>query len=160
MDGAISLRPVTEADLPFLRRVYGSTREDELAVTGWSREQKDAFLDQQFAAQHTHYQRHYGDGRFDVILAGGEPIGRLYVWRGADEIRIVDIALLAEHRRRGIGSALLRAVLAEAEAAGMPVRIHVEHDNPALALYERLDFRRIGDTGVYYHLERRPAGLA
>ena len=158
MDVDITLRPIEAADMAFLRRVYASTREEELAITGWSREQTDAFLRQQFDAQHAYYQEHFGDGRFDVILADGEPVGRLYVRRDDTELRIIDIALLPEHRRRGIGSRLLDDLLAEAREAGTPARIHVEHNNPALHLYRRLGFRRIGDTGVYYHMEWSPDG--
>lgn len=139
--------------MPFLRSVYAGTREDELAVTGWSPEQLEAFLRQQFDAQHAYYQEHFGDGRFDVILVDGQPAGRLYVWQDEDELRIIDIALLKSYRARGIGGALMRDLLAEAGAAGKCARIHVEHNNPALGLYRRLGFRRIGDTGVYYHME-------
>ena len=62
----------------------------------------------QFDAQHAHYQEHYAGAAFDVILVDGQPAGRLYVAREADEIRIVDIALLPEFCNRGIGTTLLR----------------------------------------------------
>ena len=68
--------------------------------------------------------------------------------RSQDEIRIVDIALLAEFCNRGIGTTLLRGLQSEAAAAGKPLRIHVERFNPALRLYERLGFRQIDDRGV------------
>ena len=70
----------------------------------------------------------------------------------------MDIALLPEHRGAGIGSAVLRGLLAEAAAAGKPVRIHVERLNPARRLYERLGFAPIEDKGVYYLMEWRPGG--
>src|SRR5206468_633255 len=123
---------------PFLYQVYASTRLEELAVTGWDEAQRDAFLRQQFSAQHQYYQEHYAGATFDVIELDGQPIGRLYVARWENEIRIVDIALLPQYRRGGIGSALLKQVLAEGDAAGKPVSIHVEQFNPALRLYERL----------------------
>jgi ribosomal protein S18 acetylase RimI-like enzyme len=87
----------------------------------------------------------------------GEPAGRLYLFRGDREIRIVDIALLPEHRGNGAGSSLLRDVLAEADAGGKRVTIHVERANPALRLYERLGFSIAEDRGVYLFLERPPA---
>ncbi len=155
MAARTTLRPITDDDLGFLYRVYASTREEELAATGWSEEQKDAFLRQQFEAQHRFYQD-YEDSRFDVILVDNEPVGRLYVARRSDVLHVIDIALLPAHRRGGIGSALMRELLAEAHAAGKPVRIYVEKNNPALALYERLGFRRAGDTGVYYLMECLP----
>lgn len=90
------------------------------------------------------------------MLSHDRPIGRLYVDRRADEIRVVDIALLPEHRRQGIGSALLENILAEAAAAHKPVRIHVEKFNPALRLYQRLGFHQVRDTGVYFLMEWLP----
>jgi len=156
MTPVIALRPITEDDRAFLYRVYASTRDDELAVTGWSDDQKAQFLHQQFEAQHRYYIENYADSRFDVIVQDAEPIGRLYVARWEEELRVIDIALLPAHRRTGIGSSLLRGLIAEAHAAGKPVRIHVERNNPALPLYERLGFRRTGDTGVYYLMECSP----
>ena len=88
----------------------------------------------------------------------GQPAGRLYVARGSDEIRIVDIALLPESCNRGIGTTLLRGLQSEAAAAGKPLRIHVERFNPALRLYERLGFRQIDDRGVYLFMEWRQGG--
>ena len=153
----ITLRPVTSDDEPFLYRVYASTREDELAPLGWDETQKEAFLRMQFNAQHVFYQEQFTSADFNIILAEDKPIGRLYVDRRDDEIRIVDIALLPEHRNSGIGSALLDDLLTEAAAVSKPVRIHVERFNPALRLYDRLGFIQVGDNGVYYLMEWSPA---
>jgi ribosomal protein S18 acetylase RimI-like enzyme len=147
--GEIRLRPITAADEPFLRALYGSTRAEELAPVPWSEEQKRAFLDMQFHAQTIHYQKHYGDGEFLMIENRGEPIGRLLLHRTSTEIRIIDISLLPEHRRRGIGTNLLRDVLDEGAASSRRVSIHVEHFNPAKRLYERLGFRHVETNGVY-----------
>ena len=154
MNGAsIAMRPIRADDEAFLLNVYASTRLDELTPLGWNVAQQMAFLTQQFTAQHQHYQTHYADANFDVIMLDGQPIGRLYVARWEDEIRLIDIALLPEYRNAGIGSRLLNDLLAEATQAGKPVRIHVEKFNPALRLYERLGFSRIDDRGVYWFME-------
>jgi ribosomal protein S18 acetylase RimI-like enzyme len=92
-----------------------------------------------------------------VIEAAGAPAGRLYVARWPREIRIMDIALLPAHRRRGLGTAILADLLAEATTTGKVASIHVERNNPALGLYERLGFRTAADRGVYLFLERNPA---
>jgi ribosomal protein S18 acetylase RimI-like enzyme len=151
-----ALRPVTPADRELLLAIYASTRIDELAVTGWTQDVKDAFLAQQFAAQDAHYHRHYPDASYEVILVGGEPAGRLYVHRGADEFLLVDIALLPAFRGQGVGTAALRAVLAEADAAAKPIIVHVEHTNRARSLYERHGFEQVADQGVYLLLRRQP----
>ena len=82
-----------------------------------------------------------------MIQRNGEAVGRLYVARQQNEIRIVDIALLPEHRNSGIGTTLLNELLVEADGANKRVCIHVERFNPAMRLYERLGFRR---TKVVY----------
>ncbi len=151
-----TFRPITEDDLPFLQRLYGTTREPELDWTPWSSEEKRAFIEMQFNAQHRHYQVHFGNACFDLILNDGEPVGRLYVDRRPDEIRIIDIALLPEFCGHGIGSRLMKQLIDEAGECGIPVRIHVEQINPALRLYERLGFHKVRDEGVYFLLERTP----
>jgi ribosomal protein S18 acetylase RimI-like enzyme len=121
----------------------------------WDDEHRDAFLRSQFDAQDAWWREHYAEASFDVVVVNGEPAGRLYVHRGPSDIRIVDIALLPEHRGSGIGSSLLRALIAEADTAGKSLTIHVERMNPALRLYERLGFELAEDKGVYLFLERK-----
>ena len=75
--------------------------------------------------------------------------------RWPQEIRIVDIALLPEHRKAGIGTALVSAIQSEAAQANKPVTIHVEQFNPARRLYERLGFRVVKEVGVYILMEWR-----
>ena len=150
------LRAVRAEDRDFLLRVYASTRAEELALTDWDEAQKQAFLAQQFEAQHHHYQTHYQGARFDLILLDSEPVGRLYVARWKEEIRIMDIALLPEYRNGGIGSGLLRELLEEAAATSRRLTIHVERYNPALRLYRRLGFDPVGETGVYLLLALNP----
>jgi len=152
----VSFRTISPDDESFLRQVYASTRLDELAPLGWSAEQQAAFLGQQFDAQHRYYQEHYPEAAFQLILLDRLPIGRLYVARQLDQILVIDIALLPEHRNAGIGSRLLRDLLHEGATTGKPVRIHVEKFNPALHLYERLGFAPIADQGVYWFMEWSP----
>lgn len=153
---SVTLRHMRAGDAPFLYDVYAGTRREELAPLGWSAEQQAAFLTQQFDAQHHFYQANYAGADFQVILLDGRPIGRLYVARWDDEIRLIDIALLPEYRNAGIGSRLLGDLLDEAAQAGKPVRIHVEKFNPALRLYGRLGFAIVDDRGVYWFMERVP----
>jgi ribosomal protein S18 acetylase RimI-like enzyme len=151
------LRAAGPGDREFLYRVYASTRTEELAVVPWDEAEKDTFLRAQFDAQDRWYRENYPHATYEVIEVDGEPAGRLYLHRGEREIRIVDIALLPAHRGNGVGSSLLRDLLAEADAAGRRVTIHVERFNPALRLYERLGFTVAEDKGVHLFLERPPA---
>ena len=149
----ISLRPITPEDDSFLAGLYASTRAEELAVTGWSAEKMVAFCRQQFDAQSVHYRENYPGASLQVIERVGAPIGRLYVARWEREIRIMDIAMLPEHRGFGIGTNLLRELQEEARSAGKTLTIHVERFNPALRLYQRLGFQMVEDKGVYLLME-------
>ena len=140
----------------FLKALYASTREQELAHVPWSPEQKAAFFDLQFLAQHGHYQQHYPTAQWLLILLGAEPVGRLYIDRWLKEHRLVDIALVPAHRAQGYGTAMLQDLIDEAGDVCKPLTIHVEKNNPARTLYDRLGFRPAGEHGVYDLLEWRP----
>jgi len=152
----LTLRPERADDLELLHRLYASTRADEMALVDWSPEQKGLFLKSQFEAQHRYYLEHYQDSRFDVIEQAGDAVGRLYVARWPDNICIIDIALLPEYRGQGLGGRMLQALLDEATTTGKSVSMHVEINNPALRLYERLGFRPKGeDNGINRMMEWR-----
>ena len=155
-DSSITFRPIRPEDEAFLYQVYASTREDELAQVPWDEGEKETFLSMQFKAQHQYYQEQFLNAEFQIILLDDRPIGRLYVDRRPDEIRLIDIALLPGERNGGIGTLLLKELLVEAAWVGKPVRIHVERFNPALRLYEQLGFSRIDDQGVYHLMECSP----
>jgi ribosomal protein S18 acetylase RimI-like enzyme len=150
------LRPVTDDDREFLVGLYDSVREPELAHVPWDGAARRAFVEHQFDAQDAHYRQHYPGATLDVIELDGERAGRLYVHRGPRDIRIMDIALLPPFRGLGVGTDLLRALIAEAEQTTRKLSIHVEMNNPARTLYERLGFRVAGEHGVYVLMERPP----
>ena len=154
----LALRPAGDDDRGFLAGVYASTRTEELGPVPWSDEQKAAFLEQQFTAQSAHYAAHFADASFDVVLVDGDPAGRLIVARREDVLKVIDIALLPEHRGRGLGTRLLRPLLDEASERGVKVEVYVEQFNPALRLYERLGFAARETNGVYLRMERPPDG--
>lgn len=152
----IRYRPFTDEDLPFVAELYASTRREEVAVTGWPAEVQEAFLRQQHEAQHSHYSIHYPDAEWLIVERAGEAIGRLYLRELPGELRIIDISLLPQSRGRGIGGAIMQDIIDHARALAKPVSIHVEKNNPARRLYDRLGFTVIADRGVYDLMEARP----
>ena len=127
-----------------------------MSVVDWSETQKSAFLTMQFDAQHSYYRQQFPSADYLVVERDGEAIGRIYLDRRADELRLIDIALTSAARNQGLGKALLLDLLDEAQAAALPVRIHVEQFNPAMRLYLRLGFKPVEDQGVYQLLEWCP----
>jgi ribosomal protein S18 acetylase RimI-like enzyme len=158
LDQGLALRPETEADLAFLRRLYISTRWEELApIIDWTEAQKIAFLESQFALQRHHYRKYYAETDWGILEQAGVPAGRIYVDRQTSIVLVVDVSLLPEWRGRGIGTALMQAVCAEAREAGKAVSVAVEKYNPAQRLYRRLGFREVSDQGMYWTMEWQPA---
>lgn len=149
----ISLRQEEEDDLPFLRRLYLSVRWEELAASPWTDEEKTEFLLSQFGYQRRHYQIHYADAALFIIEKNNQPVGRIYLHRGRQDIRVVDLSLLPEARGLGWGGHILHAAQDEAAVNGKILSIHVELFNPARRLYQRLGFQAIGENGPYLLME-------
>ena len=157
MSTNVTLRPVGPDDRDFLVAVYGSTRAEEMALVPWTDEQRQVFIEHQFTAQQNHYAQKYPAASHDVILSDDRPVGRLYVARLDQEIRIVDITLLPAERNAGIGSHLIKQLLAEANRSGKITRIYVEEFNPSLRLFERLGFSPSEQHGIHLLLQCNPS---
>jgi GNAT superfamily N-acetyltransferase len=136
-----SLRKATTNDYSFLESLYRVGREAELAMTPFTAQEKDRFIQQQFAAQTQHYHTNYCSDFFNIIEVDGNNAGRFFVDYWSNEIRIVDISLLPEFQNSGLGTYLMKKILKEGHAQDKPVTIHVEEQNPARRLYERLGFK-------------------
>ena len=148
----LSLREATPEDEPFLFEVYASTRIEELDGLGWNDDQKRGFIRMQFLARERSTPR--ADNQ--IILLNERPVGRILVDRSEAGILLRDIALLTEYRNAGIGSRLIQDLMKEATAAGKPIQLHVVASSPAVRLYERLGFSRIGDDAAYLEMEWVP----
>lgn len=149
----IRLRLCHARDLPFLRRLYGHTRAEELGHTGWPQHLKRAFCQQQFDAQHTDYIRRFPEGDFLLVLHGRDSIGRLYADVGTAEVAIIDIALLPAWRGRGIGGSLLQSLQVYAASRNAAVSLKVLADNlPAQALYKSRGFAVTGRDELRLHM--------
>jgi len=153
----VTLRPALPSDEALLFEIYAASRADEIAQTGWDEAQRQFFLKMQFAAQQEHYRSHYPDAEHSLILLKERPVGRVYIARSSEEIRILDIALLPEDRNAGTGTLIIKDLMSEARKTGKPVRIYVETFNRALRLFERMGFSQVEQTGLHYLVEWRPA---
>jgi ribosomal protein S18 acetylase RimI-like enzyme len=81
--------------------------------------------------------------------------GRLRVVRTQTEIELAGIQVRPGHQSHGIGTRIITGLLAEAAAAGLPMTLSVEKDNPrAQALYRRLGFTLTGETDKDYVMRR------
>ena len=156
MNAVITLRPASDEDDALLYEIYASTRAEEVAAVDWPVAQKTAFLQMQFAAQRQHYLAHYPAATCAIVQLDGLDIGRLILDRTADEILLMDIALLPVYRNCGIGAHLIAALQTEAQSTGKSMRLHVHNFSPAIRLYQRLGFTLIAEKGFYWEMTWRP----
>jgi ribosomal protein S18 acetylase RimI-like enzyme len=63
------------------------------------------------------------------------------------------ICIVPEHQKRGIGTEVIRSVIAEAGAQKMPLYLSVLKVNPARRLYERLGFEVIEETKHHFRMK-------
>ena len=152
----INFKAISENDMAFLAELYRSTRWGEVMQAPWSDQQRIEFLNQQFNAQHTHYLSHYPHAEKLLIQRNEINIGRIYVDRDDSSICLIDVALLTDYRGKGLGSQILKELLAEAQTTKKKVVIHVENFNPAYAWYLKHGFQQIEDKGVYQYMEWYP----
>jgi ribosomal protein S18 acetylase RimI-like enzyme len=151
---AFAHRPQSAEDEDFVFRVYASTRDD-VAAYGWPAAQLDAFLRMQFRARRMSYEAAFEGASHFILLCGDAQAGTAIVWRGANEMRLVDIALLPEYRGQGLGARWLDWLIEQASSARTRLRLSVLHGNPAINLYRRLGFLETGAGGLYIEMERR-----
>jgi ribosomal protein S18 acetylase RimI-like enzyme len=128
----ITRRPVTDADIDFVYALRESAyRERVEALFGpWLEPQQRQFLANDMA-----------ETPYEIVLDDGVMVGSVAVLKHDDHDFLEDIMIASEHRDRGIGTHVMRELMAEAQARGVPLRLSVLDGNRVRVLYERLGFR-------------------
>lgn len=153
----ISRRPQIPADDLFVRQLILAATAEELGAAEWPEPLRSQILELQYASRLGAVRAQYGATAGEIILADNRNAGWLVVAELAGQIRLVEILVCGEMRSQGIGSAIIREVLAAGKAAGKPVRLRVQTSNTrALDLYRRLGFQRVDGDQVQQEMECRP----
>lgn len=168
----LALRPVGGADPALLQRIFAESHCAGFELMGLVPDVLAGLVGMQFQARQAQYRTHPGAAEY-LICRGTGPDAEVLgsCWLGDDDaqLRVLDIAVLAEHRRRGVARTVLTALCGRAAAAGKPVRLSVWHDNaPARELYRSLGFVPDpavltgvpGDPGNGYLELRYPSAVA
>jgi ribosomal protein S18 acetylase RimI-like enzyme len=152
----VTMTPVRETDADFLCAVYASTRKEEVAQTGWPPELQEKFLRMQFDAQTQSYAAQFPESEYAIVRSGDVAVGRIRIDRAGDEILLIDVGLLTEHRARGIGTFLMAKLMEEGRRNGKGIRLHVERFNPAMLWYQRLGFKTVQESEIYLEMLWQP----
>ena len=154
----VSTRLEAEADEPFLRRLIIAEVAENLMASSWPEAIRDNLLDMQYRARRNSIRANFPQAESLLVLLDGQNAGWLVVdgteGTQKDELRLVEILLLPDHRGKGVGSQLIRDLLLTAERAHLPLRLSVDVRNAAaIRLYERLGFRRIAGDEIRHFME-------
>jgi ribosomal protein S18 acetylase RimI-like enzyme len=153
---SLELRPAGLQDEPFLYQLAYERFCDELRVDLWPPAMREPLLKLQIEGQRSSYAAAFPCADHGIIMLYGRPVGRLLIDRGPDAHHIVDILLAKEHRAKGVGSAILRAICKEADLMRKPLRLSVGVSNRAAGLYRSLGFRPIQTVEDRWLMERPP----
>jgi ribosomal protein S18 acetylase RimI-like enzyme len=155
-EAAITFRPATAEDEPFLFELFVGAREASFAALGLPRAQLEGLLRMQHRAQVLGHRAQAPRADEHILYKDGVPAGRLLVDRSGAEWVLVDVCV--RDRGQGTGTLGLRALCSEADAAGRAISLQVARDNPAARLYRRAGFSEVGADEVYLEMRRPPGG--
>lgn len=142
---SLTLRAATNADREFIEHLYFKTQRWIIeALFGWRGDD----------VERATFANSYDEAHTQIIAFNGVDSGWLTVQRSGD-IHLDSIYLVPEQQRKGIGTVLIRGLIAEAEATGTILRLSTAKINPAQRLYERLGFIVVDEGPFKIEMEHR-----
>lgn len=138
------LRQATDVDYDFLYRLHVAAMRDLVAhVWGWEDQRQEQF-----------FADHFDPAYSRIVSVDSVDVGVIAVAWSAVDAFLANIEILPEYQGRGLGAALMRGIIAEADARNLPVRLQVLKINLARRLYERLGFVTTGETETHVLMTR------
>ena len=144
----VRLRAYEARDFDFARGLYFETMRWAIErVFGWDE-----------ARQYASFSEWFKPEEVSVITADGVDAGWIQQCMNENGIVLGSIYVAPAMQRKGIGSAVLRAILHTGRQKSKPVTLAVMKINPAHALYERLGFRAVHEDEFKLYMRADPAG--
>ena len=143
----LNLRKARASDSEFVfivKRV--AFREYVEQVWGWDDNYQKELHNRRFAAQ---------DLR--IIQFRGIDVGFLAISHTSDMFKVNQLFILPEYQGKGIGSACMTRIVADANFEGKPVVLQVLKVNTrGIAFYQRLRFTIVGESDTHFQMEKLP----
>ena len=134
------VRPASDEDFDFLYGLHVAAMKEAVSrVWGWDD-----------AVQERMFRERPDSSKSAIVVVDGQDVGVLALQKQPDVVVLVNIEILPEFQRRGLGTAIVRDVIADAKRAGLPISLRVLRGNPARNLYERLGFVVTGETETHF----------
>jgi GNAT superfamily N-acetyltransferase len=144
LDLAITLRPADAADAEFVYRLTEACMR-AYAVATWGRWNEDATRASFRPATHR------------IVQVDDRDIGCVALEQANDHLFVDSLYILPDWQNRGIGTGVMRDVVAAARAGGKSLRLNVLAANPARRFYERMGFVVTQSTPERHYMEWRGA---
>ncbi|HEU0296255.1 MAG TPA: GNAT family N-acetyltransferase [Anaerolineales bacterium] len=141
-DQQVRFRPGTENDADFLYALHAATMKEYVDKTwGWD----DAF-------QEAVFRKNYVPAEIQVITFAEKDMGMLSLEERLEDVFLRAIEIHPEYQGQGIGTAIIKKIIAEGALKMKPVFLHVLKVNPAKRLYERLGFSVVSETSTHFQM--------
>jgi ribosomal protein S18 acetylase RimI-like enzyme len=136
----ITFRQIKIKDFEFLWQLHNAALKKYITATwGWDE-----------AWQRRDFEKNFNPGEGEIVVVDGKDAGFLRVSEKENETFLISIRLLPEFQHRGIGTKLIKDLLAASRAKNKPVRLPVLKVNPARRLYEKLGFEVVEEMETHF----------
>lgn len=157
--GTVRLRPARPRDEHFLFDLFRAHSAGVLKLGRLPQVQIDELLAAQYKSRARSFRERFPQARWSIVEFAGDPIGELILHDDADALWIVDIALRPEYQRRGIGSALVRSLIAAGvPRGGLRARVLMTHA-ASLSMFRHLGFVDTGHDAAHIELRWQAANV-
>ena len=141
----VVLRPSLNQDFDYCKRLYFGEMECII---------EQLHLDR--AAHEIGFQQQWDPTQVRIITLEGVDLGWLQTIPKEDDLFVAQMFVDRPFQRRGIGTEVMKQLIAEAAHAHQAVRLNVVKINPALRLYERLGFRVTHEDDRKFYMKLDP----
>lgn len=145
----IQVREARPTDVDFARSLYFETMRGLIESTfGWDQHRQEESFAGWFDLHET-----------NIITADGRDVGWMQTRTDEHEVFLGSLYVLPEMQRRGIGTHVLRELIAECRRSSKILTLAVMKINPAIHLYERLGFRVTHEDQYKFHMRAYDSGV-
>jgi GNAT superfamily N-acetyltransferase len=140
----LSLRPALPSDFDFAFEAKRSALGPYI-ISHWGWDE---------AFQLAHHRTRWQARPWSIILLDDVPVGTVVIDEQAEHIQFGEFYLLPAYQNQGIGSQLLRKVIAQSELAALPIALEYLKWNPVGSLYKRYGFVVTHENDKHYFMQR------
>lgn len=152
----LTLEPIVPAHQELVYAIFLASHPELTGIEGMAEDQLQGLCRLQFAIRQEQLRQLYPAAERNLILLDGVAAGLISIDLGSD-IRIMEIGLLAKYRRQGIGSHVLKNIIAKANTLGKNISLQVLWCNQAAyQFYQKLGFSFVQSNDVTDEMVYRP----